>query len=412
VYSFLIHLYALAVKAAAFTGNTKARRLAEGQKEIWIQLKTKLIADERRIWIHCASVGEFEQGRPLIEELRKKYPQFKIAVSFFSPSGYELRKNYADADDVFYLPFDTQKNARRFIELLLPEKVFFIKYEFWRNYLREIRRRNIPLYLISANFRKEQPFFKWYGGWYRKLLENFAHFFVQNERSRELLNRYGFNNVTVTGDTRFDRVCKIADEAKNLPLVERFVRDQRCLVAGSTWQPDTNLLLHYIRNGKHRLKWIIAPHEPHNDRITQLIADISACKAMKAIRFSEAENAVPDEYEALIIDNIGMLASLYRYGTVAYIGGGFGKGIHNILEAAAYKIPVFFGPNHKKFQEATDLSALGGAFPVGEAGEFVRLLDELLDDPEKLLSSGKLAGSFVNSGRGATDKILQLTMTE
>ncbi|MDR1667825.1 MAG: 3-deoxy-D-manno-octulosonic acid transferase [Bacteroidales bacterium] len=410
MYSFLISLYALFIRAAAFAGNTKARQLAEGQKKIWTQLTAKLIPGERRIWIHCASVGEFEQGRPLIEELREKYPRFKIALTFFSPSGYELRKNYSGVDDVFYLPFDTRKNACRFVEMLLPEKVFFVKYEFWRNYLRETRRRHIPLYLISANFRKGQLFFKWYGGWYRKLLKNFAHFFVQNEHSRELLAHYGFNNVTVTGDTRFDRVCKIADEAKRLPVVEQFVQNERCLVAGSTWPADTDMLLRYIRSGKHRLKWIIAPHELHDEQIEKLMADVAAGSAMKALRFSKAKDSGVEEYDVLIIDNIGMLASLYRYGTVAYIGGGFGKGIHNILEAAAYGIPVLFGPNYGKFQEAVNLSALGGAFSVRDAVEFARLLDGLLDDPAKLLSSGTLAGRFVDSGKGATSKVLQLTM--
>jgi 3-deoxy-D-manno-octulosonic-acid transferase len=332
-------------------------------------------------------------------------------VTIFSPSGYELRKNYSGADYIFYLPFDTRKNARRFTELVHPAKVFFIKYEFWRNYLRELSRRNIPLYLVSANFRQGQVFFKWYGGWYRRLLKAFTWFFVQNERSQSLLAKAGFDNVTITGDTRFDRVCKIAEQAKNLPVVEQFVQGMPCFVAGSTWFPDTEILLHYMHVGKHRLKWIIAPHELHDAQIDQLIETASS-RQLKAVRFSGLEGVNPAEYDVLVIDNIGMLSSLYRYGTIAYIGGGFGKGIHNTLEAAAYHIPVFFGPVYKKFQEAVDLAALSGAFPINNYEEFAQQLDNLLDNPDKAAQAGQIAGDFVRSGQGATEKVLQPAMKE
>ncbi|MDR3093315.1 MAG: 3-deoxy-D-manno-octulosonic acid transferase [Bacteroidales bacterium] len=406
----MIYLYAAAVRIAALVGNEKARQLLKGQKEVWLQLATKLQPNEQRIWIHCASVGEFEQGRPLIEELREKYPQYKITVTFFSPSGYELRKNYPDADYIFYLPFDTKKNACRFVALLQPVRIFFIKYEFWRNYLREIKRLNIPFYLVSANFRQNQAFFQWYGGWYCRLLKTFTWFFVQNERSQTLLAKIGFLNATVTGDTRFDRVCKIVAQAKTLPLVEQFVQDSRCIVAGSTWAPDINILLRYIGEGKHPLKWIIAPHELHEEQINHMIETVNSIGKGQAIRYSQLKGVQPCKYQVLVIDNIGMLSSLYRYGQIAYIGGGFGKGIHNTLEAAAYHIPVFFGTAYKKFQEAIDLVNLGGAFPVNNFEEFARHLDELLDHPEKLSQAGQTAGDFVLSGKGATAQVLQLAM--
>jgi 3-deoxy-D-manno-octulosonic-acid transferase len=397
------------VWVAARTGNTKARRLMEGQRNVWKEMNARLVPGEQRIWIHCASVGEFEQGRPLIEALREKYPQYKLVVTFFSPSGYELRKNNTGTDYVFYLPYDTRRNVKRFITLIQPVKAYFIKYEFWRNYLLEMRRRQIPLYLVSANFREEQVFFKWYGGYYKQLLYSFTRFFVQNERSRSLLAHAGFNNVTVTGDTRFDRVCRIAEQGLPLPVAEQFAAEKKCMVAGSTWQPDIDILFRYLHNGKHPLKWIIAPHELHEPQIEQLMAEISD-GGKRAIRYSQAEGKNPSDYDVLIIDNIGMLSSLYRYGTIAYVGGGFGKGIHNILEAAVYGLPVFFGPAYGKFQEAIDLIACGGAFPVHDYKEFACKADELLDNKERLHHAGETAKTFVASGRGATAKVVDESM--
>ncbi|MDR2037177.1 MAG: 3-deoxy-D-manno-octulosonic acid transferase [Bacteroidales bacterium] len=391
---------------AALSGNIKASQLAKGQKDAWDQITSKLKADEQRIWIHSASVGEFEQGRPLIEKLRDQFPQYKIVVTFFSPSGYELRKNYSGADYIFYLPFDTSRNARRFIKLIQPKKIYFIKYEFWRNYLRVIRQQKIPLFLVSANFRTDQVFFQWYGGWYRKLLKSFTWFFVQNERSQQLLGQAGFNNVTVTGDTRFDRVCSIVDQARSLPDVAQFVQDKKCMVAGSTWPPDTDLLVRYINTENKGIKWIFAPHELHDTQIDQLIISLK----IKGIRYSQLSSVDPSGYDALVIDNIGMLSSLYRYGTFAYIGGGFGKGIHNTLEAAAYGIPVFFGPAYKKFQEAVDLVEQGGAFPIRNYEEFSKIFNTLLEYPEQLKQAGDIAGAFVASGRGATEKVIQKSM--
>ena len=403
MYTFFIYLFSIIVRIVALFGHVKAKLLAEGQKQVWKQIHEKLQPGERRIWIHSSSVGEFEQGRPLMEDIRAKFPEYKILVTFFSSSGYELRKNYSGADYIFYLPFDTRNNARNFVKLVNPEIVYFIKYEFWRNYLKVISRQHIPLYLVSAHFRPGQVFFKWYGGWYRKLLASFTHFFVQNESSKELLAGIGFTNVTVTGDTRCDRVSRIANQAIQTPEVEMFVNGQACIVAGSTWPADEDLLTHYINSKEQNIKWIFAPHELHENQINNLMNAVR----IKAVRFSQLKGKSPSDYQLLVIDNIGMLSSLYRYATAAYIGGGLNKGIHNILEAAVYGIPVFFGPVHKKFQEAVDLVAQGGAVTVSNCDEFTSKLDFLLEHPDKLKQMGDIAGSFVASGQGATLKVLQ-----
>ena len=390
---------------AAFLGHAKARLLSEGQKQVWTQIQTRLQQGERRIWIHCASLGEFEQGRPLMEDIRAKFPQYKILVTFFSSSGYELRKNYAGADDVCYLPFDTRRNARRFVQFVNPEIIYFIKYEFWRNYLKIIKQRQIPLYLVSAIFRPEQVFFKWYGGWYRKLLTAFTHFFLQNERSKELLAGIGFTNVTVTGDTRFDRVCRIFDQAQQITEVEQFVNGQPCVVAGSSWLSDEELLTRYINGENRNIKWIFAPHELHDSQINRLMESVK----IQAIRFSQLAGKNPADYQLLVIDNFGMLSSLYRYATVAYIGGGLdvNNGIHNAIEAAVYGIPVIFGWVYDQYQEAVDLVALGGAISIRNYDEFAQQLNTLLDNPEQAKKIGNIAGAFVTSGRGATAKVLR-----
>ncbi len=408
MYSLVIWLFAGIVRLVACFGNKKAKQLAAGQKTVWKEIAEKLPPDGQKIWIHCASVGEFEQGRPLIEDIKANYPQYKIIVTFFSPSGYTLRKDYPQADGVFYLPYDTRRNAKRFVQQVNPEKIYFIKYEFWRNYLRVIKKRSIPFYLVSANFRPNQAFFKWYGGWYRKLLTAFTHLFVQNQTSKDLLGKIGFNNVTVTGDTRFDRVCRIVDHARLLPEIERFVQGQPCVVAGSTWPADEKLLVEYINSEKRLIKWIIAPHEMHESQFKALEESVK----LKSVRYSQIDQVMPDDYQLLIIDNIGMLSSLYRYGAIAYIGGGFGKGIHNTLEAAAYGIPVLFGPAYKKFQEAVDLVAIGAAFPIKNDQELYQQMNLLLTDPVLRSKAGDAAGEFVASGRGATQKVLQLSFGE
>ena len=405
MYTLSIYLYSFLVRIAAFFGLAKAKRLAQGQVQVWTQMQTRLQPDERRVWIHCASLGEFEQGRPLMEDIRAQYPYFKILVTFFSPSGYELRKDYGGADYVFYLPFDTRRNARRLLKMVNPEIIYFIKYEFWRNYLKTIKRKQIPLYLVSAIFRPEQVFFKWYGGWYRKLLTAFTHFFVQNNRSKELLAGIGYTNVTVTGDTRFDRVCRIFDQARQIPEVEQFVNGQSCMVAGSTWPSDEEMLTRYINTENRKIKWIFAPHELHESQINRLMKSVD----IRAVRFSQLQGKNPADYQLLVIDNFGMLSSLYRYATIAYIGGGLDEnnGIHNALEAAVYGIPVIFGRVYDEYQEAVDLVALGGAIPIRNYDELSLQLNNLLDNTEQAKKVGNIAGAFVASGRGATAKVLQ-----
>ena len=405
MYTFFIHLYSFLIRIAAFFGHVKAKRLAEGQKQVWSLIQTRLKPGERRIWIHCASLGEFEQGRPLMEDIRALYPPYKILVTFFSPSGYELRKDYTGADYVFYLPFDTCRNARRFVKLVQPEVIYFIKYDFWRNYLKTIKHQQIPLYLVSAIFRPDQVFFKWYRGWYRKLLSSFTHFFVQNERSRELLAGIGYTNVTVTGDTRFDRVCRIYDQKRQIPEVEHFVNGQPCMVAGSSWPSDEEMLVRYINMENRNIKWIFAPHELHDSQINRLMESAG----IKAVRYSQLPGKNPADYQLLVIDNFGMLSSLYRYATVAYIGGGLDEnnGIHNALEAAVYSIPVIFGWVYDEYQEAVDLVALGGAISVRNYDEFAQQLNKLLDNPGFAKKIGDIAGAFVASGRGATAKVLE-----
>ena len=408
MYTFFIYLYSFLVRVAAFFGHAKAKLLIEGQKQVWTQLETRVQQGERRVWIHCSSLGEFEQGRPLMEDIRTQFPQYKILVTFFSSSGYELRKNFDGADYVFYLPFDTRRNARCFIKLVQPEIIYFIKYEFWRNYLKTIKQQNIPLYLVSAIFHRGQVFFKWYGGWYRSLLTAFTHFFVQNERSKELLESIGYTNVTITGDTRFDRVCRIFDHARQISEVEQFVNGQPCVVAGSSWPSDEQLLTQYINTENRNMKWIFAPHELHESQINRLMTSVN----IKSVRYSQLAGKNPADYQLLVIDNFGMLSSLYRYATVAYIGGGLDKnnGIHNALEAAVYGIPVIFGWVYDEYQEAVDLVALGGAISIRNYDEFALQLNNLFDNPEKAKKTGSIAGAFVATGRGATAKVLQKSL--
>jgi 3-deoxy-D-manno-octulosonic-acid transferase len=353
--------------------------------------------------VHVASLGEFEQGRPLIEKIREQHPEYQIFLTFFSPSGYEVRKNYSGADYISYLPIDTPDNARRFIDLIQPQIVLFIKYEFWYHYLAELKKRNIPVYLCSAIFRENQLFFKRWGAWYKRILNFFTHFFVQTENSKKLLGSIGFSNVTVTGDTRFDRVYSIATQAKEIKEVKAFIGGNvSCLIAGSTWEPDEDLLARYINETQWPLKHVIAPHEIHASHIERL----EKLLLKKTIRFSNWKQSLVGDYDVLIIDNIGMLSSLYQYGKIAYIGGGFGKGIHNVLEAATFGLPVLFGPNHKRFQEAVDLINEGGAFPIQNYYNLKDKLNALFENPSFLNDTGKKAAGFVKRNIGATGKIM------
>lgn len=406
LYFLLIQLYQIGVKIASLTGNSKARLWINGRISLFEQMERKLVPGERRIWIHAASLGEFEQGRPIIEKIRADYPYYKIFLTFFSPSGYEVRNAYSGADYIFYLPVDSSKNATRLIDLVNPEKVFFIKYEFWYHYLSEIKKRNIPAYLCSAIFREDQLFFKSYGGWYRKMLSCFTFLFVQNEVSLKLLEKINFNNVKITGDTRFDRVADIAKQTRAFEEIKTFVDNKSCLIIGSSWEPDEEFVAQYINECTIELRFIIAPHEIHASHIEHLKKLIRK----RVVCYSAYKSMQNEVYDVLIIDNIGMLSSLYSYGAVAYIGGGFGKGIHNILEAATFGLPVIFGPRFQKFQEAVELIKSGGAFSIENYEMLKHDLDILFTDPSFLKKASVVASQYVNDRTGATKKILDAVM--
>jgi 3-deoxy-D-manno-octulosonic-acid transferase len=395
-------LYHLLVSLASLF-HTKARDFIQGRKGWFDDLQANTAGWERTVWFHCASLGEFEQGRPLLEEIRERDPEVKILLTFFSPSGYRIRKDYPQADYVTYLPLDTPRNARKFVEQVHPEKVFFIKYEYWYFMLRQLHRQNIPLYLVSAIFRKDQLFFRWYGGWFRHMLNFYHHLFVQDERSGDLLKTYGIDSVTVSGDTRFDRVQKIVAGAPAVPFVEQFRGDSLLLVGGSTWPSDEELLIRYYQETDTSLKLLLAPHEVHRQNIRRIL---SRFRPEEVMVWSEVVDEDPAQARVLIIDTIGMLSSLYGYGKLAYVGGGFGKGIHNILEAATYGIPVVFGPRHQKFREANDLIEKGGAFSVQDFASFKKRMDSFLTEPRQMDEAGAIAGSYVKSHAGATRRIL------
>ena len=402
IYNLIIYLYLLGV-AIYSRFNEKVRKMWHGEREAFRILKEKVDPEAQYVWFHAASLGEFEQGRPLMEQLRKDHPEYKILLTFFSPSGYEVRKNYEGADIITYLPLDTITNARRFLRLVRPVKAFFIKYEFWYNYLHILKHRNVPVYSVSSIFRPDQVFFKWYGRQYRRVLNCFTHFFVQNEISKELLAKIGIDCVTIVGDTRFDRVLQIKEAAKQLPIVKAFKQDAKVFVAGSSWQPDEEIFIKYFN--EHRdWKLIIAPHvigEDHLKQIEKLL------EGRKVIRYSGLSGDSGDlgEAEVLIIDCFGLLSSIYHYGDVAYVGGGFGVGIHNLLEAAVWDVPVFFGPNNERFQEAQALKQSGG-FEITNYNDFERLMNRFITDEAYLKAQGQLAGQYVKGKAGATWLIL------
>ena len=374
-----------------------------GERQTIRLLKEKVDPSARYIWFHAASLGEFEQGRPLIESIRSRYPEYKILLTFFSPSGYEVRKNYEGADIICYLPLDTVRNARRFLRAVRPEMAFFIKYEFWYNYLHILKHRNIPAYSISSIFRPDQIFFRWYGAQYARVLKCFTHFFVQNEESKALLARLGITDVDVVGDTRFDRVLQIKDASKQLPLVELFVKDApRVFIAGSSWPPDEEIFIKYFQ--QHRdWKLIVAPHVIGESHLAQIQ---SLLKGRKIVRYTQATLEQVAEADVLIIDCFGLLSSIYHYATVSYVGGGFGVGIHNVLEAAVWNIPVLFGPNNKRFREAQGLLRDGGGFEIGGDTDFDSVMNYFLSHPDSLTKAGNKAGTYVQSLAGATGKIL------
>ena len=407
LYTAAIQLYALTVSAVA-PFHKKARLMRAGQAQTTAILREKMDRKAKYIWFHASSLGEFEQGRPMIEQLRQVHPEYKILLTFFSPSGYEVRKNYAGADVVCYLPFDTPGRVEQFLDLANPAMAIFIKYEFWGNYLHTLQQRGIPVYIISAIFRREQLFFQWFGKPYRKTLDCFTHLFVQDERSKALWEEYGIRNVTVAGDTRFDRVIDVYHQAKQIPLVERFIKGTDgqqpplVFVAGSSWPEDEAIFIPYFERHPE-MKLIIAPHEIHEGHLKSIEARLHR----PTIRLSQATEQNVANQDCLIVDSFGLLSSLYRYGQIAYIGGGFGAGIHNTLEAAVYGMPVLFGPRFQKFKEAKDLIAVGGAFTFDNAPAFTSRMDTLLSTPEALQQSSQAAGHFVQSHGGATTTILQ-----
>ena len=413
LYNIIMYIYQAGIAIYSHF-NEKVKKMWIGERAAFGVLQKQVEPNAKYIWFHAASLGEFEQGRPLIEKIKKEYPNYKILLTFFSPSGYEVRKNYEQADIVTYLPIDTVANAQRFLRIVRPVMAFFIKYEFWYNYLHILRHRNIPVYSVSSIFRPNQIFFRPYGRQYAAVLKCFSHFFVQNDLSKKLLAKIGINDVTVVGDTRFDRVLQIKDNSKKLPLVDKFIDNQdvklangvtnslhRVFVAGSSWLPDEEIFIKYF-NEHNDWKLIIAPHiiaDTHLRQILQLL------KGKKVVLYTEATETNVADADVLVINCFGLLSSIYHYGDVAYVGGGFGVGIHNVLEAAVWGIPVVFGPNNKRFAEAQGLLASGGGFEIDNYEKFALIMDRFRSDKDFLQNSGNAAGSFVKQLSGATNKV-------
>lgn len=405
MYNLLLYIYELGIFVASFFSK-KVNNMWRGEREAFGILKRKVDPTAQYAWFHAASLGEFEQGRPIIEKYRRKYPEHKILLTFFSPSGYEVRKNYDGADIVCYLPVDTPSNALRFLRTIRPVVAFFIKYEFWYNYLHILRHRGIPVYSVSSIFRREQVFFKWYGFQYRHVLRCFSHFFVQNEESGRLLATLGMNNVTVTGDTRFDRVIQIAHESKSIPIVKAFKNDSRVFVAGSSWLPDEQVFLPYFAQHPD-WKVIVAPHVIDESHLEQIMKLLEGRRVLRYTQIDTEDAKRLGDAEVLIIDCFGLLSSIYKYGDVAYVGGGFGVGIHNLPEAAVWNIPVVFGPNHDKFQEAKELKQCGGGMAIDNADDFARIMNGFIASENERRKAADAAGNYVKTHSGATDKILE-----
>ncbi len=405
IYDLGIRIYYLLILIVSII-NPKAKQWIRGRMGLLRRIAKEVDPAEPLIWFHCSSLGEFEQGRPVIEQIRKESPGKKILLTFYSPSGYEIRKNYPGADHIFYLPLDTRRNANKFLELMTIEQAFFVKYEFWYHFLSGMHHNKIPVYLISARFRKNQVFFKWYGSWYRKILGKFDHLFLQQESSLELLESIGIKHASIIGDTRFDRVYEIAQNVSSDERFRTFCMNSTCAIAGSTWPADEEILCRYINESLRPVKWILVPHEIHVSHIQKLKHSLTK----KTLIYTESGENDSMDAEVLIIDTIGLLSSLYQYGKLAYIGGGFGKGIHNTLEAATFGLPVIFGPRFNKFTEAKELVQAGAGYPVHDYAELKDILNRLFDDPELLKTSGKSARDYVFSKLGATRAIVNSTL--
>jgi len=403
LYNFFLQCYHLGISLAAFF-KPKASLWKDGRRNYFADLEKAFLDNSKPVmWMHCASLGEFEQGRPILEAYKREHPAHRILLTFFSPSGYEIRKNYDQADDVFYLPLDSRKNAKRFIQIVQPQLAIFVKYEFWFHFLTQLKAQSITTILVSAVFLPKQLFFKWYGGLHRQMLHCFQHVFVQDKASKRLLkNNLNFNAVTIAGDSRVDRVLQIANKNKNLPIVEAFANQKKIFVGGSTWPADENILYDFINNPEADWKFIIAPHEIGSAHLTSLEQKIK----QPSVRYSQSDTVNLVNQKVLLIDNIGMLSSLYRYANIAYVGGGFGKSIHNILEPAAFGIPVIFGPAHHQFTEANILKKEGGGFAINNKLDFVDCVEYLSDfgNYKKACTASK---QFMQQHKGATDVVMK-----
>ena len=401
LYNLAIYFYLLGVVIASFF-SAKVKKMWRGERDAFDVLKRSVDPEAKYVWFHAASLGEFEQGRPIIEKLKVLKPEYKILLTFFSPSGYEVRKDYKGADIICYLPLDTPINAIRFLRLIRPVMAFFIKYEFWYNYLHILKHRKVPTYSVSSIFRPDQIFFRWYGRHYAGVLRCFTHFYVQNEQSRQLLENIGITDVSITGDTRFDRVLQIKEQSKELPIVEAFKQGGKVFVAGSSWAPDEDIFIPYFNNDDN-WRMIIAPHVISEDHLQQIEQKLQ----MKSVRYTHTTPEEAAKARCLIIDCFGLLSSIYHYGEVAYVGGGFGVGIHNVLEAAVWGVPVIFGPNNKHFQEAQGLMACGGGFEIKGDADFNVLMTNFADDKHYLSFCGGKSAEFVRKQTGATNAILR-----
>lgn len=402
LYNLGVYCYTGIIRLTSFF-NHKAKLWVEGRREIFQMLAQKVPEYRKVVWFHASSLGEFEQGRPVMEDFREKFPDYFIVLTFFSPSGYEVRKNYDGADLVCYLPADTRRNALRFIRLVHPSLVFFIKYEFWFNYINIIYRNKLKLYFFSVIFRPQQYFFKWYGLWFRNKLSMIDAFFVQDEVSADLLKSVGIQDVYVSGDTRFDRVKEASEQRMDFPAIRKFSEYGQVVIAGSTWPVDEDMIAGYINHYPMTARWIIAPHEIHENRIAVFREKIQC----NSLLMSEIKDEVPEDCRVVIVDSIGMLLHLYQYGCLAYIGGGFGKNIHNILEAACFGLPVIFGPNYHKFREAIELLSLGGAYNITKTDQFYTIVNKLLSDKILLYSSSEVCRNYIGSNAGAGKIIME-----
>jgi len=408
LYTIIVILASQLVKLLALF-SPKMKLFVEGRKEVFQTLKSKISLSDKTIWFHAASLGEYEQGLPVIETIKTKFPNHKIVLTFFSPSGLEVRKNNPVADVTVYLPLDTQNNASEFLKLVHPEMVFFIKYEYWPNYLNELKKQQIKTYLISGIFRENQMFFKWHGGFYRNTLKTFDYFFVQNESSKKLLQSIGFNNVKISGDTRFDRVVAILERDTTLDFIAQFKNNTITVVVGSSWPKDESLLVNYINQTNEKVKFIIAPHNIKAEQIQELKNSISK----KVILFSEKENQNLAEFDVFIIDTIGILTKIYSYADIAYVGGGYGNpGVHNILEPATFGVPIIVGPNYSHFAEATALVNMEGCISISNQNELNEALENLIQNEDIRHEKGHICSTFVQMNKGATAVVLNHLLNE